>query len=320
MTPDHAPIDLVYTWVEDTWPGYSDQLRRHARKDQDNNPNRTRDNLELLRYSLRSVARYAPWVRNVYLFTMRPQQPAWLNSAHPRLRLIHHDAVMDPEHLPTFNSFAIYTHLSRLPGLSSPFLFLEDDMLLHAPVTPADFLRPDGRLRIFPRLAFTVPAKNWQRHDISPWNAALANANRLLDARFGAMRRHAVNHVPLMIHPALWQEMLDAWPEVTALTRASRFRSVGNVPPEYLYAHFALQRGAAIAESPWQTGREFFYFPLENWRAHAWLQTLLIDLLRPKCLTLNDNFGAHPHPGVVTHVRAALNRWYPEPSPFEVAA
>jgi hypothetical protein len=320
MTPDHGPIDLVYTWVDDTWPGYADLLRQHARKDQDTNPNRTRDNLELLRYSLRSVARFAPWIRNIYLFTLRPQVPRWLNTDNPRVRVIHHDEVMDPAHRPNFNSFAIFTHLHRLPGLSSPFLFLEDDMLFHAPMTPGDFLAPDGRMRVFPRLARTAPAENWQRTDISPWNAALAHANRLLDARYGPASRRAVSHAPLMIHPEWWAEMLDQWPEVIEQTRASRFRSIGNVPPEYLYPYFALAQGRAVAEPAWRTWRDYFYFPLENWPIHARALTAFIDLMQPKFMTLNDNFGPRPHPDVVAHIRATLNRWLPDPSPFERTA
>ena len=315
MIRGQQPIDLVYTWVDDTWPGYSDLLCQYARKDQDSNPNRTRDNLELLRYSLRSVARYAPWVRNVYLFTLRPQVPHWVNTS--RVRVIHHDEVMAPAHRPTFSSFAIYTHLHLLPGLSSPFLFLEDDMLFGARVNPDDFLEPDGRIRIFPRLAHTASAALWNRADISPWNAALANANRLLDDRFGPARRREVNHAPLMIYPELWAEMLEQWPEVVEQTRASRFRSIGNIPPEYLYPYYALYQGRALANPAWRTWRDIFYFPLENWPIHARAFTAIIDLLKPKFMNLNDNFGAHPHPGVVAHLRATLNRWFPEPSPFE---
>ncbi|MBI5330537.1 MAG: stealth conserved region 3 domain-containing protein [Betaproteobacteria bacterium] len=313
-------IDLAYTWVDDAFPGYAAQLGQYARKQQDSNPNRTRDNLELLRYSLRSVARYAPWVRNIYLFTMRPQVPAWLDAAHPRVRIVHHDELMDPAHLPTFNSFALYTHLHRLPGISSPFLFLEDDMLFRAPVTPQDFWTPDGRLRVFPRYTRTAPPEHAQRTDLSPWNAALARANQLLDARFGPARRRAINHAPLPIDPELWREMLETWPEVTEHTRASRFRSLGNVPPEYLYAHYALLRGRAVAHPARRTWRDVFYFPLENWPLHARLQTALIDRLQPKCMNLNDNFGPHPHPGVAAHLRATLRRWYPEPGPWEIAA
>ena len=74
------PIDIVYTWVDDSFPGYLDELNRYTDTAHDTNPNRTRDNLDVIRYSLRSVARHAPWVRRIYLLTCRPQVPARSNS------------------------------------------------------------------------------------------------------------------------------------------------------------------------------------------------------------------------------------------------
>lgn len=50
--------------------------------------NRFADNDEL-RYSLRSLERFAPWIRNVFLVT-NGQIPRWLNVEHPSLRLVQH--------------------------------------------------------------------------------------------------------------------------------------------------------------------------------------------------------------------------------------
>lgn len=315
-----ASVDLVYTWVDDKVPGYAELLGRYASSANDINPNRTRDNLDLLRYSLRSVSRYAPWIRNIFLFSMRGQVPSWLNRQHPRLRVIHHDQVMDKAYLPTFNSFAICSYLSQLPGVSKPFLFMEDDMLFRGPTSPADFLSADGRIRVFTRRAGT-----WQQNkmhaEISPWNGAKIQADRLLNARFSPKKNpRIVGHLPLMIDPDLWQDMLDEWPAQTLALRCSRFRSASNFPPEYLYPYYAFYRGKAVVESAWRTWHKYYYFPLENWRLHAFLNMRMVDFFGPSYLTLNDNFGAHPHPGVVAHVQKKLERWYPEPSPFENAS
>lgn len=312
------PIDLVYTWVDDRWPGYLEELRRHARNGHDLNPNRTRDNLDLLRYSLRSVALYAPWIRNVHLLTCRPQVPAWLNRAHPRLRITHHDEIMDAGMLPTFSSFAIITHLHRLPGVSPRFLYLEDDMLLGSAVTPGDLVDERGRIRVFPRLPGTAAPSRRNDASSSPWNAAIALANHLLDRRFGAARRRAVHHAPLLVDARLWEQVLAEWPEETRHTRSSRFRALGNVPPEYLYVYYALATGAAAASSLGHTYRNAFYFPLENSRLLAVLHIAAIDWLEPRFITMNDNFGARPRPGVVRAVRAFLERRYGRPSPFEL--
>jgi len=307
------PIDVAYTWVDDRSPGYLDQLRSYARSPHDLNPNRTRDNLELLRYSLRSLALYAPWVRNVHLFTCRPQVPRWLDTRHPRLRITHHEEVMEPRLVPTFSSFAIVLHLHRLPGLSRRFLYLEDDMLLGVRVTPGDFIDGDNRLRVYPRLAGTTHEA--REHD-SPWTAALANANRMLDQRFGPARRW-VSHFPLAVDIGLWEDMLAEWPEALGATRSNRFRSHGDVAPEFLYLHYARSRGRASAASLIQSYRQAFYFPLENRLAQMRLQRAAAEVLRPKFITMNDNFGERAEPRVETYLRGLLERWFPEPSPFE---
>ena len=299
-------LDVAYTWVDDRWPGYRDELRAHAASRDDLNPNRTRDNLELLRYSLRSLAAYAPWVRNVHLLTCRPQVPAWLESAHPRLRITHHDQVMDAALLPTFNSFAIVQHLHRLPGISPRFVYFEDDMLLGAPVTPQDFAA-------YPRLART---RREARAGDSPWTAAVAAANRLLDGRFGHEQRW-VHHFPLLIDVELWREMAAQWPQPLERTRASRFRAHDDVAPEFLYFHYARARDGVARASLARSYRECFYFPLENRLAQMRLQRGAVAVLRPKFITLNDNFDARPDPRVEAYVRALLERWLPEPSPFE---
>ena len=50
--------------------------------------NRYRDNQEL-RYSLRSLYKYAPWIRHIYIVT-NGQIPHWLNLDHPRISVVTH--------------------------------------------------------------------------------------------------------------------------------------------------------------------------------------------------------------------------------------
>src|SRR6185295_14987593 len=177
---EHEAVDVVYTWVDDSFPGYLELLGRYAKSGHDVNPNRTRDNIDVLRYSLRSVAAYAPFIRHIYILSCAPQVPRWLAKDRNGNSVIHHDAVLDASVLPTFNSFAIVSAMSRIPGLSRRFFYIEDDMLFGRPVTLADFADESGRLRLFPRLSLTCAAKNRHRDDLSPWNTGLAYSNHLL--------------------------------------------------------------------------------------------------------------------------------------------
>eukprot|EP00058_Branchiostoma_floridae_P023700 XP_002609190.1 hypothetical protein BRAFLDRAFT_125953 [Branchiostoma floridae] len=117
-------------------------------------PSRFEDNEEL-RYSLRSIERYAPWVRNVYIVT-NGQIPSWLNLDNPRLTIVtHSDLFPNASHLPSFSSPAIEAHLHRIPGLSNKFIYLNDDVMFGAEVWPDDFYTHSQGQKVY--LAWPVP-------------------------------------------------------------------------------------------------------------------------------------------------------------------
>ena len=67
-----------------------------------------------LRYSLRSVEKFSPWVRRVFLVT-NGQIPHWINIDHPKLTIVTHEEIFeDTNNLPTFSSPAIEANLYRL--------------------------------------------------------------------------------------------------------------------------------------------------------------------------------------------------------------
>ena len=116
--------------------------------------NRFRDNEEL-RYSLRSIWRFAPWVRHVYIVT-NGQVPHWLNLDHPRLTLVSHsDIYPNTSHLPTFSSPSIESHLHRIPNLADYYIYFNDDVLLGNEVWPEDFFTVHGGHKVY--LSWNVP-------------------------------------------------------------------------------------------------------------------------------------------------------------------
>ena len=314
---DSEPIDAVYTWVDGTWHGYDALLRQYATNRHDLNPNRYRDNLSILKYSLRSLELFTPWIRRVFLVTCRPQKPAWLDDR--AVSVVHHDVFMPPADLPTFNSFAIVSNLHRLEGLSRRFVYIEDDRLFGAPVQPLDLFDERGRPRVF---------LNWlgargpnDRHDerLSPWNRALAYSNLLLDERYRPRRRTTVSHTPLPVEIDSWRAMIRAWPDIFARTSSSRFRASGNIAPEHLYPHYLLEEGLSTPVPRMTMRRETAYHPLNNVLPFQRVNLRRIAWQRPKFLCMNDNFGDRASTRVVALVRRTLDRWYPRPSRFELS-
>ena len=314
MTVD--PIDLVYTWVDDTWPGYGEQIARYASDRHDRNPNRTRDNLSLLKFSLRSLERHVPWARRVFLVTCRPQIPAWLDAGS--VRVVHHDEFMPSTDLPTFNSFAIVSHLHELPGLARRFVYVEDDRLFSGPVNRDDLFDAEGRPRVFLERRHTMSPDRRDDARLSPWNRALAASNHLLDLRYGARRRRTAGHAPLAIDTDSWRAMIAAWPDAFERTSRSRFRATGNVAPEHLYPHFLIEERRGVEVDARETARLVGYHPLNNVALHQRLNLARLRARRPTFLCMNDNYGERPNERAVAVARTFLERWLPDPSRFEL--
>jgi UDP-N-acetylglucosamine-lysosomal-enzyme len=116
--------------------------------------NRFEDNEEL-KYSLRSLEKYAPWVRQVFIVT-NGQIPHWLNLDNPRVTLVTHEEIFtNLSHLPTYSSPAIESHIHRIKGLSKQFIYFNDDVLLGEEVWPEDFYTTRKGQKVY--LAWAVP-------------------------------------------------------------------------------------------------------------------------------------------------------------------
>ena len=99
-----------------------------------------------LKYSLRSLEKYAPWINKVYIVT-NGQIPKWLNLDNPRVKIVTHDQIMPKYALPTFNSMAIEANLAHIPDLSEKFLYSNDDTFFGNNATPSFFFSKDGKTK-----------------------------------------------------------------------------------------------------------------------------------------------------------------------------
>lgn len=299
--PIPASIDVVYTWVDMNWPGYLDECRRHHSNPEDMNPERYRDQYTLLRYSLRSLELHFPSVRNVYLFTARPQVPAWLRRAHPRLRVVHHDEVIAARHLPTFSSNTIESHLHLLPGLGEQFLYLNDDFLFGRKTELSDFYAADGRLKLL---------GTWLGESL-PF--------RIYETKWDIFSFGRIEHTPILIDRALWEEMLAAYAPGVEYTRGNKFRKADDFRFDKLYRQYLLarRRERIVVEPASRLLRYHRFHKIENW---YWWQKRAIERLRlnpAKFYCLNDDQGIRPNPRVSALISNFLEEQYPTLSSFE---
>ncbi|MEU7901940.1 stealth family protein [Actinoplanes sp. NPDC049118] len=230
-TPERIsfPIDAVYTWVDGDDPAWQARkaialaanawLDDASRLSANDSRYASRDEL---RYSLRALHCFAPWVRHVFLVT-DDQVPAWLDTDHPRLTVVSHREIFgDTGTLPTFNSQAIESRLHRIPGLSEHFLYLNDDVFLGRPVSPEMFFTPGGLTRFFPSPARVDSAPRTPGDP--PADSAGKNNRELIKAAFGRVLTRKMMHTPHPSRRSVIEEIENRFAEHVDATASHQFR------------------------------------------------------------------------------------------------
>ena len=134
---NNEKIDFVITWVDGNDEKWIKEKNEYSKEKGDKAENRFRD-CNNLQYLFRSIEKYAPWVNNIFFITCG-QTPKWLNTKHPKLKLINHTDYIDSKYLPTFNSNVIELNLHKIKGLSEKFVLFNDDIFILKKVNKEDF-------------------------------------------------------------------------------------------------------------------------------------------------------------------------------------
>lgn len=80
-----------------------------------------------LKYLLRGIEKYMPFVRNVILLVARQSQvPIWINT--DTVRVVYHEDFIPKQFLPTFNSCTIESYLWNIPDLADHIIYFNDDI------------------------------------------------------------------------------------------------------------------------------------------------------------------------------------------------
>lgn len=320
MFTDHASdlpfeIDMVFSWVDGTSTEF--QKARAARMQSyvvgegDDAPARYR-HVDELRYALRSVHMFAPWVRRIFVATDSPK-PAWLLD-HPGVTFVRSEEFFaDPSVLPTHNSHAVEAQLHHIPGLAEHFLYSNDDMFFGRPLEPDLFFSPGGVTKFVEATTRIGLGGNDPRRSGFE-NAARVNRALLLE-RFGRLTTRHLEHSAAPLRRSVLDEMEREFAEQFAATAASRFRSATDISvTNSLYHYYALMSGRAV-----QTTARTKYVDTTS---HAGLRAMksLLAKRSTDMFCLND--GSFPEVDEDVRARAVrdfLDRYFPVVAPWEDA-
>ncbi len=309
------PVDVVYTWVDGEEPAMRAKRARYQEDgiaeilDKETGASRYTSHDEL-KYSLRSLAMYADFVRHIHLVT-DGQKPHWLDDTAPGITVVDHRDIFPAGVLPVFNSHAIETRLHHIPGLSEHYLYFNDDVFVGRRVTPEHFFFGSGLLKI-PVSPLKIGVGKPHAEETAT-NSAGKNVRRLLLEEFGRMTTHNFMHTPLPQRRGTLRALEELFPEDIRRTTASRFRSPQDIAMTApLLYQYALMTGQGVPG-------KFSFRYVNISRPDA--ERRLADLRRNRrfdFFCLNDvDVPPEEREQVSARMHEFLENYFPFPSPFE---
>lgn len=308
-------IDIVFSWVDGTSSEFqrarAQRMKTYVVGEGDDSEARYRQ-IDELKYALRSVYLYAPWIRRIFIVTDSPA-PAWL-ADHPAVTIVRSEEFFsDPEALPTHNSHAVESQLHKIDGLSEHFLYSNDDMFFGRPVRPEMFFSPGGVTKFIEattRIGMGAPGVARSGFE----NGARVN-RELLRAKFGRVTTRHLEHAATPLRRSVLAELEAEFPDDFARTARSAFRSATDISvTNSLYHYYALMTGRAVVQS----GASVRYIETTLAVAPGEMERLLkrrdVDFF-----CLND--GSLPEISVARRtktVHAFLEGYFSVPAPWEV--
>ena len=319
-------IDLVYLWVDGNDPEW--QAKKQAfvegkvyQYGEANHSARFFDNDEL-KYSLRSVCRYAPWINHIYIVSDN-QVPEWLDQSNPKITVVDHTQILPPEALPTYSSPAIEWCLDQIPGLSEHFILANDDTFMGQEVTPDFFFTPEG----YPvmRLKRRVVG---HKTVVSLYMKTILRTQEIIYQRFGKRFKFIPHHNMDAYCLTDFKACKQEFSELVHDTVVRHFRSEEDFQRVAIYYYgLAIGHGKFRRMGRYNQQMPFFKRVWEALHGHYFYDARNIGITNsniprvfrkynPKLFCLNDSENATPECRI--RVRNLLRTMFPDKSPFEL--
>jgi Stealth protein CR2, conserved region 2/Stealth protein CR4, conserved region 4/Stealth protein CR3, conserved region 3/Stealth protein CR1, conserved region 1 len=310
-------IDIVFSWVDGTDIEFQRQRAKRMQSyvvgDGDDSEARYRQ-IDELKFALRSIYIFAPWVRRIFIVTDSPR-PVWL-APHPAVSIVRSEEFFsDRSALPTHNSQAVESQLQHIPGLSEHFLYSNDDMFFGRPVQPGMFFSSGGVSKFIEAqtrigLGESDPGRSGYE------NAARVN-RRLMKERFGVVITRHLEHAATPLRRSVLEEMETEFPDDFARTQRSAFRASTDISvTNSLYHYYSLMTGRAVQ----QENARVKYVDTTSRSELAELPRLLKNRSHD-FFCLND--GSYPEVSADERAHIVvdfLERYFPIPAPWELPA
>lgn len=269
MDKPELQIDAVITWVDG-----NDEIHRRKRhkvlqlekgRDESEIPTgrdntRFMDNGEL-KYCIRSIHKFAPWIRTIYLITDN-QIPDFLSPEFKKLykvKMVDHNEILKSYEwaTPTFNSRTLETALWRINGLSDHFIYFNDDFVITKPVKPTDFFKDEkvvlrGKWKKLKNYGYLrLMLNDFASLTVKKILGITRSMNLLLQIKSAELAGFhdsyfKVPHVPHPLRKKTLKDFFEMNPDLFEQNIQYRFRSTEQFSGVYLGNHLEIKAGNAI--------------------------------------------------------------------------
>lgn len=324
LTTNHnSAIDLVYLWCDDADISWHQKRLKYQSQSgtidfQAAHPSRFQSHDEL-KYSLRSAAKFAPWINHIFIISDN-QTPPWLDTSNPKITMVTHEDILPKANLPLFNSMAIETAIANIPGLAERFLFANDDTFFGQPCQP-DFFFQNGKAIIRmhrPPQRRRIKSSQYARH---------ITAMQQLAANAWGLKCHMFPHHNIDAYfRSDYQAAMEFFKDLKDKTARQRFRAEEAIQ-RVIVDYYMLSHNHAIAKEVrdvdvWlpfsQKLKQMFFHQKKpdsfctNINSFKGFNKLLE--LRPSLFCLNDTEKAS---GLKVDVPSFLEAFFPDKCEFE---
>lgn len=151
---DNIPVDIVYTWInknsqwDEEYQFYLSTIDEKNIGRYGHDEARFEDHNELF-YSLKSVEKYIPWVRKIFVVTNNLLDLPDYLLLNEKVVVLEHRQIIDAEYLPTFNSHVIEAHLHKIEDLSENFIYFNDDVFVARALAKEHFFQSNNLASLF---------------------------------------------------------------------------------------------------------------------------------------------------------------------------
>lgn len=299
------PIDVVYTWVNknsiwrdefnSTYKDYQNEMGQYASDDA-----RFEDHDELF-YSLKSIRRFIPWVRKVFVVTNSAYNlPDFLKNGKDVV-IVTHAEIIDKAYLPTFNSHVIEAHLHKIRQLSENFIYFNDDVFVARKLSREHFFQSNGLASLY------ISSKKIDEMSLkgvhTPSLLAAMYSQNLLSREFGTYINQTLVHTYIPLKKSMYEFAWELYQDEIEGFLGNRFRGNKDINmatflvPWLMYIH----GNASIATDI------CYYFNIRSPHAKTQYERLLLKPknVKPHSICANDFYSDNEE----AHYRESFKRF-----------